>query len=185
MGNNLRTRSCLGPVIFSCIYSTMSSLVRAALKARPRPAITLSLQRRQASSSAVSHTHEEHHDEYHESDGTHEGVLTLASPTPAHPLQDLILIAYIIVFYFLEGFATPFWRNTVLFSILTVGFYKFAPAPGEDVYLTRYIAQFQTPREIWAAINEKHVNAATVAGEELLLQHSATRPRTHRYRYPQ
>lgn len=51
--------------------------------------------------------------------------------------------------------------------------------------MTRYLAQFQTPREVWAAINEKHVMDVTIASEGLLLQNSATRPKAHRYRYPQ
>lgn len=166
------------------------SLVRAALHARPRPAASLFLQRRQASS--VSHTHEEHHDEHHDSDdtqygkeGTHHPCLTCTTcPTPIAGFHSFCL-HYYCCYISLAGFATPFWRNTVMLSVLAVGFYKFAPAPGDDVYLTRYIAQFQTPQEVWAAINEKHVMDVTVAGEELLLQQSATRPRAHRYRYPQ
>lgn len=80
---------------------------------------------------------------------------------------------------------TPFWRNTVLFSAVAAGFYTFAPAPGEDLYITRYIAQFKTPSDAWAGLNEKHVVSITDECEGQLLQASATRPPTHRYRYPQ
>ena len=85
----------------------------------------------------------------------------------------------------LGGFLTPFWRNTFVFSVLVTGFYKFAPAPGDDTFLTQYLAQFNTPKEAWARINEKHVLDATTASEQLLLQASAQRPKVHRYRYPQ
>lgn len=80
---------------------------------------------------------------------------------------------------------TPFWRNTFFFSVLVTGFYKFAPAPGDDTFLTQYLAQFNTPKETWARINEKHVLDVTTASEQLLLQASAQRPKVHRYRYPQ
>ena len=84
-----------------------------------------------------------------------------------------------------DGFFTPFWRNTIFFSTLVVAFYNFAPARGEDNYVTQYIARFQTPSEVWTALNEKHVNAASVQSDQLLLQNSATRPAVYRYRYPQ
>lgn len=94
------------------------------------------------------------------------------------PPQALLLI-------FLGGFLTPFWRNTVFLSILLTGFYKFAPAPGEELFLTQYLAQFKTSQEVWASINEKHVLDVTTQSEGLLLQASAERPKAHRYRYPQ
>ena len=72
-----------------------------------------------------------------------------------------------------------------MFSTLIVAFYKYAPGRSEDNYVTQYIARFQTPREVWAALNEKHVNAVSVQSDQLLLQNSATRPTVHRYRYPQ
>ncbi|KAG2361326.1 hypothetical protein BDR07DRAFT_1472157 [Suillus spraguei] len=83
------------------------------------------------------------------------------------------------------GFSTPFWRNTVLLSLLAVGFYKWAPSPNQDVYLTRWLAQYTTPSEIWAAINEKHLSLSQQASHNTILQADAKRPNVHRYRYPQ
>ncbi|KAH7905621.1 hypothetical protein BJ138DRAFT_1175146 [Hygrophoropsis aurantiaca] len=82
------------------------------------------------------------------------------------------------------GFTTPFWRNTLLASIAAVAFYKFAPTPHEEVYLTRWMAQFSTPREVWARLNEKHLLLSQQVSDNMLLQVDAKRPVTHRYRYP-
>jgi hypothetical protein len=147
-------------------------VLRAALQARPRPATTLFLQRRQAST-PIS---DSHGDEHHDSDNTqyaNEGASMKS------------LNSFVSSFMLAAGFLTPFWRNTALFSVIVVGFYKFAPSPGEDVYITRYLAQFKTPRERWADINTKHAIYAAGASDGLLLQQSATRPYAHRYRYPQ
>ncbi|EGO00156.1 hypothetical protein SERLA73DRAFT_180587 [Serpula lacrymans var. lacrymans S7.3] len=83
------------------------------------------------------------------------------------------------------GFNTPFWRNTFLLSLAVVGFYKYAPAPGEDVYLTRYLAHYGTPSEIWARINEKHLLLSQQISDNTILQTDAKRPNLHRYRHPQ
>ncbi|KAG1735083.1 uncharacterized protein EDB91DRAFT_1225300 [Suillus paluster] len=83
------------------------------------------------------------------------------------------------------GFFTPFWRNTALVSLLAVGFYKWAPSPNQDVYLTRWLAQYMTPRDFWAAINEKHLLLSQQASDNTILQADAKRPNMHRYRYPQ
>ncbi|KZP34537.1 hypothetical protein FIBSPDRAFT_846671 [Athelia psychrophila] len=132
-------------------------LARAALHARPTPAaFTAVSQRRLASSS--SHD-EHHHDEHHGSEGTDYGKES--------------------------GFLTPFWGSAFALAAVTAGFYKFAPAPGDELYITRYIGQFKTPSEAWARLNEQHLIAITDEGEAHLLQASATRPPTHRYRYPQ
>jgi hypothetical protein len=96
------------------------------------------------------------------------------------------LESYFVFFAtYIGGFLTPFWINTVVLSVLVTGFYKFAPAPGKEVYLTQYLADFKTPQEAWASINEKHVVGATTESEGMQLQTSAQRPTTHRYRYPQ
>ena len=83
------------------------------------------------------------------------------------------------------GFTTPFWRNTFILSLAVVAFYKYAPAPGEDVYLTRYLAHYGTPSEIWSKINEKHLLMSQKASEVTALQTDAQRPNLHRYRHPQ
>jgi hypothetical protein len=96
-----------------------------------------------------------------------------------------IVLAQAISVIHLAGFVTPFWRNTLLFSVLVVGFYKFAPAPGEELYLTQYLAHFKPSRDAWANINEGHVLDVTTMSEGMLLQASAQRPKAHRFRYPQ
>jgi hypothetical protein len=166
----LRT-DCLPP--FARIFCTMS-LAKVALHARPRPAnATLFLQRRPASSAVA----QEHHNEHHDSDG-------MEYPNEGAWLRILSasLDSYLA---FLAGFLTPFWRNTVLCSMLIAGFYKFAPARGEEIYLTRYLAQFKPTQEAWASLNEKNVMDVATRGEGQLLQASAQRPAAHRYRYPQ
>jgi len=87
--------------------------------------------------------------------------------------------------FHLAGFSTPFWRNTVVLSLLAVGFYKWAPSPNQDVYLTQWLAQLMEPRDFWAAINEKHLLLSQQASDNTILQADAQRPSIHRYRYPQ
>ncbi|KIK97217.1 hypothetical protein PAXRUDRAFT_825157 [Paxillus rubicundulus Ve08.2h10] len=83
------------------------------------------------------------------------------------------------------GFSTPFWRNTLLLSLAAVAFYKWAPAPDEDVYLTRWLAHYATPREILAELNEKHLLQSQQVTDYTTLQARGTRPGIIRYRYPQ
>lgn len=73
----------------------------------------------------------------------------------------------------------------MLLSVLAVGFYKFAPAPGDDVYLTRWLAYYSTPREVWQALNVKHLALTQEASVGTLLVADAQPPRAHRFRYPQ
>jgi len=42
-----------------------------------------------------------------------------------------------------------------------VGFYKFAPSPDEDNYVTRYISHYFTPSGSWAATNDRHLELTT------------------------
>ncbi|KIJ67670.1 hypothetical protein HYDPIDRAFT_107141 [Hydnomerulius pinastri MD-312] len=83
------------------------------------------------------------------------------------------------------GFSTPFWRNTLIISLATVGFYKWAPTPNEDVYLTRWLAYYATPSEVWAKMNEKHLLQSQEVTDNATVQASGTRPGIIRYRYPQ
>ena len=72
-----------------------------------------------------------------------------------------------------------------MLSLLAVGFYKFAPAPGEDAGLTRWLASTATPREVWEYRNAKHLALVQRASADTLLTTDARRPPVHRYRYPQ
>lgn len=173
----MRRERSLGLVNSTCSTSTMSLLARAALHARPRPASTLLLQNRAVSTAA----HEHHHDDHHHTDNTQ--YAKEGRYSQYYRCSNCSFLHYLDSIS--DGFFTPFWRNTFLFSAVIVAFYKFAPARGEDNYVTQYLARFQTPSEVWAALNEKHVNAVTVQSDQLLLQNSATRPTVHRYRYPQ
>ncbi|EIW82992.1 hypothetical protein CONPUDRAFT_164010 [Coniophora puteana RWD-64-598 SS2] len=83
------------------------------------------------------------------------------------------------------GFNTPLWRGTILFGLLAVGFYKFAPERGDDVYLTRYLSYLSTPRDVWARLNERHLELSQEASKNIMLQANAKRPDMHRFRHPQ
>lgn len=83
------------------------------------------------------------------------------------------------------GFSTPFWRNTLLLSLLAVSFYKWAPPRDDDAYLTRWIAHYSTPSETWARLNEKHLLQSQQVTDNVTVQGRATRPGIIRYRYPQ
>ncbi|KAF8891661.1 hypothetical protein BD779DRAFT_1512339 [Infundibulicybe gibba] len=84
-----------------------------------------------------------------------------------------------------EGFSGPIWRNTVLLSLLAVGCYKYAPEPSEDVYLTRWIAMYTAPRDLWLELNAKHTAMQQEVSDTTILLSDAKKPRVHRYRYPQ
>jgi hypothetical protein len=73
----------------------------------------------------------------------------------------------------------------VLFSFLAVGFYKYAPAPSDDVYLTRWIAMYSASPDLWLNINAKHTALQKDISEMNVLLNDAKKPRVHRYRYPQ
>ena len=82
-------------------------------------------------------------------------------------------------------FSSPIWRNTLIASLVTVGAYKYAPEPGDDTYLTRWIALYQTPRETWLEINAVHTAKQQEASTYNILLSDARKEPAHRYRYPQ
>ncbi|KII92334.1 hypothetical protein PLICRDRAFT_154752 [Plicaturopsis crispa FD-325 SS-3] len=134
------------------------SIARAALLARPRAASTFALQRRPASTdshAADSHHHDEHH-------GEHDDI--------AYPK---------------EGFTSSAWRVGILLSVAVVGWYKLAPAKGEDVAITRWLAETSTPAEYWEKLNLQHLFLAQEAAQTFQIQADAKTPLVHRYRYPQ
>jgi len=83
-----------------------------------------------------------------------------------------------------EGFSGPFWRNTVLASLLVVAAYKYAPEPTDDAYLTRWIALYTPPRDQWLNMAAKHTALSVDESETTLLVTSAKKPPVHRFRYP-
>ncbi|PPQ99729.1 hypothetical protein CVT24_009712 [Panaeolus cyanescens] len=84
-----------------------------------------------------------------------------------------------------EGFGNTFWRNVVLISLAGVAAAKFAPAPNDEVYLTRWIAMYTSPRDYWLELNAKHTAQQAQVSEDHLLVGDAHRPAIHRFRYPQ
>ncbi|TFK75290.1 hypothetical protein BDN72DRAFT_832145 [Pluteus cervinus] len=84
-----------------------------------------------------------------------------------------------------EGFTGGVWQKTILFSLLAVGFYKYAPEPAEDVYLTRWIAMYTPSPQRWLELNARHTAQQQVVADTSLLLMDAQKPKVHRYRYPQ
>ncbi|KAI6033049.1 hypothetical protein F5J12DRAFT_196288 [Pisolithus orientalis] len=83
------------------------------------------------------------------------------------------------------GFFTPFWRNTILLSFVAIAFYKWAPRPGEEAFLTKWLAHYSTSPEFWTRINEQQLLRSQHMTVNTVLQTSAQRPSMVRYRYPQ
>jgi len=98
--------------------------------------------------------------------------------TDSHDLEDTTT-------YPKEGFGSSAWGGVVLFSTLVVAFYKFAPAPGEDNIITRYISYYSTPKEVWEHANIHHTILSQDASEAQQIIWGAKQPAVHRYRYPQ
>lgn len=72
-----------------------------------------------------------------------------------------------------------------MFSVLAVATYKYAPEADENVYLTRWIAMYSTPRDFWLERNVEHTAQEAAVSELNLILGSAEKPKIHRYRYPQ
>jgi hypothetical protein len=83
------------------------------------------------------------------------------------------------------GFTSAGWTYTIIAALGVVGFYKFAPSPDEDNYVTRYISHYFTPSSSWAATNDRHLEMAASLQEATQLSHGGQRSHIHRYRYPQ
>ncbi|KAI0268607.1 hypothetical protein BC834DRAFT_866332 [Gloeopeniophorella convolvens] len=83
-----------------------------------------------------------------------------------------------------EGFASAGWTYTIVAALGLVGFYKFAPSPEEDNYVTRYIAHYFTPGASWAKTNDRHLELTTELQEAIQISQTGQRPHIHRYRYP-
>lgn len=77
------------------------------------------------------------------------------------------------------------YRNALLVALAAVGFYKFAPAPGEDVAVTRWIKQYSASREEILEQNANHTALSKASADSVMLSTDAKRERVHRYRYPQ
>lgn len=70
-------------------------------------------------------------------------------------------------------------------GLAIVAFYKYAPEPTENVYLTRWIAMYSRSRDDWLHFNAVHTAASQESADTSLLFHDAKAPTMRRYRYPQ
>jgi len=150
---------------------TMSLTRRAVVAARTRPAV-FALQLRAASTS------QDHHDDHHQQD-------TTTYPPEGVSIVFTTFIFSVAYLCYHAGFVNPFWGKVLLFSFLTGAAVKYAPEARDDLYLTRWIALYSTPRDYWLALNAKHTaQSEEVAGNNLLVS-DAKAPPIHRFRYPQ
>jgi hypothetical protein len=69
-------------------------------------------------------------------------------------------------------------------AAVVVAFYKFAPAQGEDNFITRTLASYSTPAEIWEQANLKHAWLSQEASEHQHTIALARQPEVHRYSHP-
>lgn len=83
------------------------------------------------------------------------------------------------------AFANSVWRNWVLAGLAVVGFYKFAPTPGEETYITRWISQYATDKSTWQELNLKHLALSAEGQNDALVVQGAKKSSVLRYRYPQ
>ncbi|WRT70935.1 uncharacterized protein IL334_007934 [Kwoniella shivajii] len=106
--------------------------------------------------------------------------------------------------YTTESFFTPFWRNTLILTTLTVLIYPYLPSPSSSTtspsldpetfsqstkdkslpYITRLLTQITPEAKVWTERNDKHLELTKEAAETKLLFQEAERPRVWRMRYP-
>ncbi|TFK94601.1 hypothetical protein K466DRAFT_649241 [Polyporus arcularius HHB13444] len=106
---------------------------------------------------ASSHAHDEHHhEEYHDTN-----------------------------VYEPEVFNTPFWRRAAIAAVGIVAFYKYAPAPGDENPIAKYISSTMTPAKVYQDVSFKHLIGSAQISDDTKLMVDAKPPVVHRYRYPQ
>lgn len=82
------------------------------------------------------------------------------------------------------GFVTPFWRNVTLSFAAACAFYKYAPRPSDETYLTQWLAMYIPSPDYWLDINAKHTALSKLISDDSHLLRSAQAPIVRRYRYP-
>lgn len=82
-------------------------------------------------------------------------------------------------------FNTPFWRRAVLAALGVVAFYKYAPAPGDDNAIAKYISSTMTHPDVWSNTAFSHLVRSAQISDNTLLMTDAKPPVVHRYRFPQ
>ncbi len=153
------------------------SLARAAgaVVGPSKRAGTTLLQRRAAS----SHAHDEHHhEEYHDTN--------VYEPEGA---SGITFTKYLLFTDFLSFnllvFNTPFWRRAAIAAVGIVAFYKYAPAPGDENPIAKYISSTMTPAKVYQDVSFKHLIGSAQISDDTKLMVDAKPPVVHRYRYPQ
>ncbi|WWC92555.1 uncharacterized protein L201_007514 [Kwoniella dendrophila CBS 6074] len=109
--------------------------------------------------------------------------------------------------YTTESFFTPFWRNTIILTAVTVLVYPYLPSTSnlnqittspslnpdffqksttnkELPYITRLLTKITPESKIWTERNDKHLQLSKDAAETKLLFQEAERPKVLRMRYP-
>ncbi|KAI0758330.1 hypothetical protein BC629DRAFT_1552050 [Irpex lacteus] len=132
------------------------SLARSALRT-PRT-LTHSFVALRRSASTAAHDDHHDHDHHHHEDNT---------------------------VYPQESFVTKSWRNWAIGGLAAALFYKFAPAPGDDAYLTRWISLYQIDKSLWTDLNNKHLALSAEGQINNLILADAKKPQVHRLRFPQ
>jgi hypothetical protein len=85
----------------------------------------------------------------------------------------------------MPGFFTATWTKATLAGAIAAAAIAYAPEPSEDAYITRWIAMWKTPTEVWSQINDKHTALVVDATKEHLFFTAAERPIRHRLEFPQ
>ncbi|THH30949.1 hypothetical protein EUX98_g3262 [Antrodiella citrinella] len=112
---------------------------------------------------ASSNAHDDDHHDAHHGDSSHGQELSFPK----------------------EDFSSRVWGKTAIAALAFVAFYKFAPSPGEENYITRLLTQSQETAEYWRKVNLQHLFLSATERSDNLVIADAQRPPVHRYRYPQ
>ncbi|KAI0030779.1 hypothetical protein K488DRAFT_87460 [Vararia minispora EC-137] len=83
-----------------------------------------------------------------------------------------------------EGFHSRWWIYSVIGFAGIAVFYKYAPAPGEESRITRWIKSL-APEHDWKSRNDGHLALASDTQDAVLTIQSARRPPIYRMKYPQ
>ncbi|WWC72797.1 uncharacterized protein I206_106761 [Kwoniella pini CBS 10737] len=106
--------------------------------------------------------------------------------------------------YTTESFFTPFWRNTLILTTISILAYPYLPSTSTNTtspsldpetwskstkdnslpVVTRLLAQITPKAEVWTQRNDKHLELSKEAAETKLLFQEAERPKVLRMRYP-
>ncbi|KAH8083814.1 hypothetical protein BXZ70DRAFT_1012126 [Cristinia sonorae] len=84
-----------------------------------------------------------------------------------------------------ENFSSHVWGKAIAVALGVAAFYKFAPSPGEDNYVSRLVEYYKVPAEYWQELNKQHLFLSAASQADTLVIADAKKSPIHRYRYPQ